>query len=205
MCTKIKLCGMFRTQDIDYVNELLPDYVGFVLNFPKSHRSIDGSKAKQLKEKLSTKIKAVGVFVEEKAEICAELANSGVIDMIQLHGSENAEYIQNLKKLTDVPIIKAVNVTSANDIEQAQTLGADYLLLDGGTGSGKAFDHSLIENMKIRQPFFLAGGLTTDNTGTAIKKFSPFAVDVSSALETDGIKDYNKMAAFVNAVRKDLL
>lgn len=205
MGTKMKLCGLFRTQDIDYANRLLTDYVGFVLHFPKSHRSIDGEKAKQLKERLSPKIKAVGVFVNEKAEICAALANGGVIDLIQLHGGENAAYLQNLKTLTDAPIIKAVKVTSPNDVEQAQTLGADYLLLDGGTGSGKTFDHSLIENTEIRQPFFLAGGLSADNIGTVIKKFHPFAVDVSSAIETGGLKDYNKMAAFVNAVRKDVL
>lgn len=205
MYTKIKLCGMFRHQDIEYANKLLPDYVGFVLNFPKSHRSINREEAIKLKEKLSPKIKAVGVFVDEKAEVCAEFANSGIIELIQLHGNENADYTKKIKTLTNAPIIKAVKVDSEKDIKQAQSIGADYLLLDGGTGSGKCFDHALLENVKITRPFFLAGGLTSDNVRTAIKKIDPFAVDVSSALETDGFKDYNKMAAFVNAVRKELL
>lgn len=205
MDTRIKLCGLFRTQDIDYANELLPDYVGFVLNFPKSHRSIDSGRAAQLKERLSPKIQAVGVFVDEQVTVCAALANRGILDLIQLHGKETSEYIRKLRTLTDAPIIKAVKVISARDIEQAQALGADYLLLDGGTGSGTAFDHSLMKNRNIRQPFFLAGGLTADNVGAAIQACSPFAVDVSSALETNGCKDRNKMTAFVNAVRKDRL
>ncbi len=205
MSTKIKLCGMFREQDIDYVNELLPDYVGFVLNFPKSHRSIDKNTAILLKQRLSDQIKTVGVFVDEKAEICAEYANSSIIDLIQLHGNEDQEYIRQLRTMTTAPIIKAIKVRSASDIEQAQKTGADYLLLDSGTGSGKSFDHTIPERTKITQPFFLAGGLSTENVETAIRKLHPFAVDVSSALETDGFKDKNKMTAFINTVRKELL
>ncbi len=205
MATKIKLCGMFREQDVDYANELQPDYVGFVLNFPKSHRSIDKETARQLKERLSEKIQAVGVFVDMKAEICAEYANSGIIDLIQLHGNENADYIRQLRKLTNVPIIKAVKVTSINDISAAQKIDADYLLFDGGAGEGKAFDHALLRGVEITQPFFLAGGLTTENVTAEIEKFHPFGVDISSALETDGIKDKAKMTAFVNAVRKEIL
>ncbi len=205
MSTKIKLCGMFREQDIDYANELQPDYVGFVLNFPKSHRSIDKEMAKRLKSRLSEKIQAVGVFVDEKAGICAEYANNEIVDLIQLHGNENAEYVRKLRKLTNAPIIKAIRVTSTNDISAVQKIGADYLLFDGGTGEGKAFDHALLQGVEITQPFFLAGGLTTENVSTAIGKFHPFGVDVSSALEADGIKDKTKMTAFVNAVRKELL
>ncbi len=196
---------MFREQDIDYANELQPDYIGFVINFPKSHRSIDSQTARRLKARLSEEIQAVGVFVNEKPDICAELANAGIIDVIQLHGSENAEYIRKLRGLTTAPIIKAVRVTSTEDIARAQAMGADYLLLDGGTGSGKAFDHALLQKAEITQPFFLAGGLSAENIGMAIEKFHPFGVDVSSALETNGIKDKIKMTAFVNAVRKELL
>ena len=205
MDTKIKLCGMFRQEDIDYTNELLPDYVGFVLNVLKSHRSIDRETAIQLKQRLSKKIKAVGVFVDEKAEICADYANSGIIDLIQLHGEEDAEYIRKLRKLVSVPIIKAVKVKSAKDIERVKNSGADYILLDGGTGSGKRFDYDLLEKAEISQQFFLAGGLDTENVKEAIEKFHPFAVDVSSALETNGMKDKNKMTAFMRAVRKELL
>ncbi len=204
MNTKIKLCGMFREKDIDYANSLFPDYVGFVLNFPKSHRSIDIETAKVLKSRLSPKIKAVGVFVDEQIEICAEFVNRGIIDLIQLHGNENAEYIMKLRKLVSVPIIKAVKITSKADVFEAQKTGADYLLLDGGKGEGKAFDHSLLENTVIDTPFFIAGGLTTENVADVIKEIYPFGVDVSSAIETDKIKDINKMTAFINAVRKEI-
>lgn len=204
MNTKIKLCGMFREQDIDYANRLLPDYVGFVLNFPKSHRSIDIETAKVLKSRLSPKIKAVGVFVDEQIEICAEFVNRGIIDLIQLHGNENTEYIMKLRKLVSVPIIKAVKITSKADVSEAQKTGADYLLLDGGKGEGKAFDHSLLENTVIDTPFFIAGGLTAENAADVIKEIYPFGVDVSSAIETDKVKDINKMTAFVNAVRKEI-
>lgn len=205
MGTKIKLCGMFRTEDICYANELLPDYVGFVINFPKSHRSIDKEKAMLLRKKLSSEIKAVGVFVNEKEEICAEFANSRIIDVIQLHGGENEEYIRRLRAMTDVPVIKAVKAAHAKDIERVQKSSADYLLLDGGMGEGKCFDHEIITGVEITKPFFLAGGLTPENVSTAIRRFHPFAVDVSSALETYGMKDKNKMAAFVNAVRKEIV
>lgn len=202
---KIKLCGMFRPEDIYFANELLPDYVGFVMNFPKSHRSIDREKAMLLRKKLSPEIKAVGVFVDEKEEICAEFANSRIIDLIQLHGNENEEYVRRLRVMTDVPIIKVVKAAHAEDIEQAQKSSADYLLLDGGMGEGKSFDHEIITGVEITKPFFLAGGLTPENVSAVIRWFHPFAVDVSSALETYGMKDKNKMAAFVNAVRKEIV
>ncbi len=205
MNTKIKLCGMFREQDIDYANELLPDYVGFVLNFPKSHRSIDKETARRLKARLSEKIQAVGVFVDEKAEICAEYANNGIIDLIQLHGNENAEYIRKLRSFTNVPIIKAVRVFSIDDISAAKNIGSDYMLFDGGMGTGKAFDYALLRQAEITQPFFLAGGLSSETVALAVRQIHPFGVDASSSLETDGIKDKTKMTAFMNAVRKELL
>lgn len=203
MNTKVKLCGMYRTEDIDYANELFPDYVGFVMNFPKSHRSIDRERAMRLKKRLSPEIKAVGVFVDETAEICAEMANSRLIDLIQLHGNENEKYLSRLKSMTDVPVIKAVKVSHAEDIIRAQESSADYLLLDGGTGEGKCFDHDIIKEMEIKKPVFLAGGLSPENVGALIERFRPFAVDASSSLETNGKKDKNKMAAFVDAVRKE--
>lgn len=204
MGTKIKLCGMFREEDIGYANELLPDYIGFVINFPKSHRSIDIKTAVKLRKMLLPQIKAVGVFVNQQPEICAEIANRGAVDLIQLHGREDAEYIKNLRSLTNAPIIKAVKVASEADISDAQKIGADYLLLDGGTGEGKAFDHRLLENAELSLPFFLAGGLTAENVRAAVDKYHPFAVDVSSALEVRGFKDKNKMTDFVNAVRKEI-
>ncbi len=201
MSVKIKLCGMFRECDIDYANEAKPDYIGFVLEFPKSHRSIDRAAAERLRSRLSPEIKAVGVFVNSPETTCTEYANCGIIDLIQLHGGENAEYIRRLRELTDAPIIKAVKVRSADDIAQAQTLGADFLLLDNGTGTGQSFDHSLIDRELIRQPFFLAGGLTPENLRRAALDIQPYCVDLSSGIETDRVKDREKMLAAVRAVR----
>lgn len=201
MSVKIKLCGMFRDCDIDYANEAMPDYIGFVLEFPKSHRSIDRETALRLKKRLSPGIKAVGVFVNLPETTCAEYANCGIIDLIQLHGGENKDYIQRLRGLTKAPIIKAVKVRSAEDITQAQELGADFLLLDNGTGTGQRFDHSLIDKAEIRQPFFLAGGLDPDNLRQAALEIHPYCVDLSSGIETDRVKDREKMLAAVRAVR----
>lgn len=201
MSVRIKLCGMFRECDIDYANEAQPDYIGFVLEFPKSHRSIDMHTAERLKRRLSPEIKSVGVFVNSPETTCAEYANCGIINLIQLHGGEDAEYIRRLRALTDAPIIKAVKVRSAEDIAQAQELGADFLLLDNGTGTGQSFDHTLIDKAAIRQPFFLAGGLTPENLRRAALEIQPYCVDLSSGIETDRVKDREKMLAAVRAVR----
>lgn len=201
MSVRIKLCGMFRECDIDYANEAQPDYIGFVLEFPKSHRSIDMQTAERLKRRLSPEIKSVGVFVNSPETTCAEYANCGIINLIQLHGGEDAEYIRRLRELTDAPIIKAVKVRSAEDIAQSQELGADFLLLDNGTGTGQSFDHTLIDKAAIRQPFFLAGGLTPENLRRAALEIQPYCVDLSSGIETDRVKDREKMLAAVRAVR----
>ncbi len=198
---KIKLCGMFRDEDIDYVNEALPDYVGFIVMFPKSHRNIGLETALRLKSRLDPRIKSVAVSVNAPLEEFAEFAKSGAADMLQCHGSEDGEYIARLRELTGVPIIKAVKVTAQGDIERAQTLGADYLLLDSGTGSGKLFDHSLIDPGKIGQPFFLAGGLTPENLAEAAKAVRPYGVDLSSGIETDRVKDREKILAAVREIR----
>lgn len=202
MSVKIKLCGMFRECDIDYANEAMPDYIGFIIGFPKSHRNVSPELAKRLKSRLDSKIKAVGVFVDAPPKLCADIANSGTVDLIQLHGNESAEYIECLKALTNVPIIKAIRVTSADDIMKTNELDADFLLLDSGTGSGKTFDHSLIDKEQIAKPFFLAGGLTPENLSEVIREFKPFAVDLSSGIETGKLKDREKMLAAVKAARE---
>lgn len=199
MSTLIKLCGMFRDEDIAFANEAMPDYIGFIINFPKSHRSITPARAAKLKAQLDPRIKAVGVFVNSDTGTCAELANCGIIDIIQLHGAENAEYISHLRTLTNAPIIKAVKVTSAGDIAAARALGADYPLLDNGTGTGRMFDHSLIDG--DISDCFLAGGLTHENVAEIVKSFHPYAVDMSGGIETDRVKDRAKMLAAVKAVR----
>lgn len=197
---KIKLCGMFRECDIDYANEAKPDYIGFIVMFPKSHRNIDLETALRLRARLDPKIKPVAVSVNAPVEKFAEYALSGAADMLQCHGGEDADYIAKLRELADVPIIKAVKVTSAEDIRKVDDYGADFLLLDSGTGSGKAFDHSLIPE-NIKTPFFLAGGLTPENVLEAARIIKPFGVDMSSGIETDKFKDRAKMLAAVRAIR----
>lgn len=201
MSVKIKLCGMFREQDIEYVNEAKPDYIGFIVMFPKSHRNIGLKTALRLKKRLSPDIKSVAVSVDAPVEEFAEFALSGAADVLQLHGNEDAEYIARLRKLTSVPLIKAVKVTSAADIERANLLDVDFLLLDSGTGSGKTFDHSLIERERITKPFFLAGGLTPDNLAKAAKTVRPYGVDLSSGIETDKLKDRGRILAAVRNIR----
>lgn len=197
---KIKLCGMFRECDIDYANEAKPDYIGFIVMFPKSHRNIDLETALRLKSRLDSKIRSVAVSVDAPLEKFAELALSGAADILQCHGNEDAEYIAKLRESTGVPIFKAVKVTSAEDVQKADNSGADFLLLDSGTGSGKIFDHSLIPT-NIKTPFFLAGGLTPENAAQAARQVKPFGVDMSSGIETDKLKDRAKMLAAVSAIR----
>lgn len=198
--TKIKLCGLSRPCDIEAANELKPEYIGFVF-VSNRRRYITFEKAKELKQLLDPEIGAVGVFINENPESVACLLNHGVIDIAQLHGSEDEDYIKQLRALTDKPIIRAFRIESARDIEDAEHCSADYVLLDSGAGTGTMFDWNLIQNVK--RPYFLAGGLSPDNVGDAVKMLRPFAVDVSSGIETDGVKDKIKMAAFVAAVRKE--
>ena len=198
--TGIKLCGLKRECDIEAVNKLNPDFIGFVFA-EKSKRYVSPIEAAKLKEMLSKDIKAVGVFVNESPEAVAELLNKGTIDMAQLHGSEDEEYISRLRSLTDKPLIKAIKVQSKADIEAADESSADYVLLDSGAGTGMTFNWQLIKG--IKRPYFLAGGLTPENVAEAVKALNPYAVDVSSGIETDGLKDEAKMADFVSIVRKE--
>lgn len=196
--TKIKLCGLSRECDIEAVNELQPEYVGFILAKPY-RRYVPPQQVAKLKKLLDHRIQAVGVFVDEKAEVVADLLNQGIIDVAQLHGKEGEEYIHILRKLTAKPLIKAFKVTDLEVLEQAKKSSADYILLDAGCGTGSSFDWSLIEN--VGREYFLAGGLHPENVAEAIKRCRPYAVDVSSGIERDGLKDRDKMTAFVEAVR----
>lgn len=199
--SKIKLCGLSRKCDIEWANALKPEYIGFVF-WSKSKRNVPLEKAKELKDLLSPDIKAVGVFVDEPIENVAELLNDNIIDIAQLHGGEDEEYIKKLRALSGKPIIKAFLLKSEIDAERAEKSTADYILVDSGTGTGKSFDWELLKN--ISRPYFLAGGLCCENISQAITALDPYAVDVSSGIETNGCKDKNKMAAFVAAVRKEI-
>ncbi len=196
--TKVTLCGLRREIDIDYANELKPDYIGFVFA-RKSKRYVTPEDAAALKKRLAPDIKAVGVFVNEEPENIAGLANAGTIDAVQLHGSEDDAYIAGLKELTDVLIIKAFKVQGLEDIKKANESTADLVLLDAGAGDGVTFDWSLLAGVK--RPYFLAGGLAPNNLKTVVEKIKPYGVDASSSLETEGFKDKAKMTAFVNAAR----
>ena len=178
--TAIKMCGLTRECDIQAVNEIKPEYIGFVF-WAKSKRYLSPEKALELKKQLDENIKAVGVFVDESVEKVAGLLENDIIDIAQLHGHENEDYIKNLREMTDKPMIQA--------------------FLDAGMGNGNVFDWSLIKN--IQRPYFLAGGLNGENVAEAVKILKPYAVDVSSGIETDGLKDMKKMAEFSAVVRKE--
>lgn len=198
---KIKLCGLTRPCDIDAVNELQPDYIGFVFA-KKSRRYVSPDKAAELKAMLAPGIQAVGVFVNEEPEQIAALLEAGTIDVAQLHGQESEAEIRRLRELTDHPLIQAFRIDTKEDVERANASTADYVLLDSGAGgTGTTFDWDLLQ--AIRRPYFLAGGLDTENLGTVKAKLDPYGVDVSSGIETDGYKDKEKMTAFVAAVRKE--
>lgn len=198
--TRIKLCGLSRPCDIAAANTLKPEYIGLVFA-PKSKRHVTPEQAAALKRQLSPEIMAVGVFVNETPQTVAGLLNSGIIDAAQLHGGEDEAYISSLRRLTAKPLIKAFRIQTEGDIAQASASSADYILLDSGAGSGEVFDWQLIRNVK--RPYFLAGGLDPTNVAATIRALHPFAVDVSSGIETDGAKDKIKMADFVAAVRKE--
>lgn len=198
---KIKLCGLFRECDIYYANEASPDYVGFV--FADSRRKIGIPEARRYRKLLDSGIKVVGVFDDEEPEVILGLYEEGIIDMAQLHGNEDETYIAKLKEAGDLKLIKAVSVRTRDDIRRSGDLDVDWLLLDTYSdkargGSGEVFDWSLIG--KEKKPFFLAGGINIDNVQRALK-LNPFSLDVSSGIETDGVKDREKMIEIVRRVR----
>lgn len=198
--TRIKLCGLSRPCDIWAANELKPEYIGFVFA-PGSRRYVSPGQAAQLKAGLSRECKVVGVFVNEKPQNVAELLNRGLIDLAQLHGSEDEDYIGALRRLTEKPLIQAICVSTEADMIRAKRSSADYVLLDSGRGgTGTTFDWQLAQDLE--REYFLAGGLTPYNVRPAIEILHPFCVDVSSGIETDGLKDKAKMQAFVAAARR---
>lgn len=201
--------------DIEYANRVKPDFVGFI--FANTRRKISAAQAKQFREALDAEIPAVGVFVNEDISVITSLVQNGCIDMIQLHGEEDADYIRRLREVCDVPVIKAVKVQTVEQIRQAAALPVDYLLLDtyrkgvlGGTG--EAFDWELLREAKAAagdtaegelfgKPYFLAGGLHAGNLREAAALGS-YGLDVSSGIETDGSKDFTKMVEVMELVRK---
>lgn len=201
---KIKICGLRRQEDIEIVNRYKPDYIGFV--FAKSKRQVNDLEASELKSELSSEIKVVGIFVNDDINHIAGLVKNNVIDIVQLHGDEDEEYIKRLKSKISAPVIKAVRVRTYEDIKEKSEYPVEYLLLDSYSkdaygGTGESFDISLIENME--KPYFLAGGVNEDNISDIIKKVNPYCIDLSSGVETDGFKDETKIKNVIDIVRNN--
>jgi len=214
--TKIKICGLFRDCDIEYVNTAMPDYIGFV--FAGSRRQVTPYRAACLREKLAEGIIPAGVFVNAPVEEIKRLSDEGIIEVVQLHGSEDAGYVKALREEVRIPIIKAISSDKLGNtgqykipkpdemigqnkiIKHYEEAGVDYLLFDSGNGgTGNAFDWKLVPETKL--PFFLAGGLSQENIEEAVRVTNPFGVDLSSGVETGGIKDKQKILEVVRRVR----
>lgn len=189
--TYIKTCGMTRPEDIAAVNEAHPDMCGFIINFPKSTRSVSAEQQIELAARLDPTICSVGVFVDAPINQIVALAQIGSIQAIQLHGNEDENYIAHLRKQCTLPIIKAFQIKNANDLAKADASSADLVLLDSGQGSGKSFDWSLLQT--FARPYLLAGGLNPQTISEALNSLNPWGVDLSSGLETNGLKDREKI------------
>lgn len=197
--TKVKICGLTREEDIFAVNECLPEYVGFVFA-EASRRKVSVEQAQILSNRLKPAIISVGVFVDQELDMVARCLSLGIIQMAQLHGREDAAYLAALREKTGKPVIRAVRADVAR-LDFRPAAGADYLLFDSGAGgTGISFDWQTVQN--ITKPFFLAGGITPDNVEQALAEVHPFAVDVSSGVETDGYKDGEKIYRLIRRVRR---
>ena len=210
--TKVKICGLTRSEDIECANRVQPDFIGMVF-YAKSKRAVTARQAAQLKAKLVPTIKAVGVFVNNEIDFIANLAQAGTIDVIQLHGDEDGAYIQKLRAVLGnaaIPIIKAIRVRSEESLQGLEAFPVDYFLFDtykaghyGGTGERFSLQ---LESIHIPKPYFIAGGLDASNIAEVIAANpKAFAVDVSGGVEdsTTGLKDPEKMTAFVAQVRQN--
>lgn len=199
--SRIKICGLKRAEDIAAVNRYLPDYIGFV--FAPSRRQVTEQEARALKKMLAPSVKAVGVFVDQDRNQILKLADEGVVDLIQLHGQESEEDVRYLKSRSPLPVIKAVSVSTGDEIGRWNESAADFLLFDHGKGgSGTAFDWTALNRSTVRKPFFLAGGIHADNIREALR-YKPYAVDLSGGVETDGYKDSEKIRNIIEIVRKE--
>ncbi len=200
--SKVKICGLFRAEDIDYVNEARPDYIGFIIGFPKSHRNITTEKVVELTKKLNSDIKAVGVFVNATADMILEL--SPYLDVIQLHGAEDDFYIEKLKEdLLEKEIWKAFKIVTLEDLHTAFQSKADRIILDNGYGTGETFDWNLLKkhSLDAKRDFVFAGGIHLGNIREVIEQFAPEIIDISSGVETDKVKDQEKIRAIIKEIR----
>lgn len=197
---KVKICGICHEAEIGIMNELVPDFVGFVF-VKKSRHFIAPEHAGYLRSKLRKGIKSVGVFANESLRSVAMCVETAGLNMVQLHGDETAEYIAALREYIRCPIMKVYKVARPIDAERAMYSTADYVMLDGGSaGDGKTFDWSMLG--RVRRKFFLSGGLTPDNMEQALLLDPrPYALNASSGLEANRMKDYRKVMKFILGIK----
>lgn len=201
MEVKVKICGITRMEDIEIVNKLLPDYVGFV--FAPSKRMITPEKACELIANLDKRIRKVGVFVNCDPEQVKIIARKCNLDVLQFHGDEQYEYCLGFEQ----EVWKAVGVVNLESLSVLETYKVDGFVLDSmvdgkSGGTGQVFDWGLVEGITSKYKIILAGGLTPSNVKNAIRRVKPFCVDVSSGVETDGKKDPEKVEKFIKAVKE---
>ena len=215
---KVKMCGISKVETIPAVVEAKPDYMGLV--FAPSKRQVTVDQAKTLVEELhrgyaqkygsdtehdkNDTIKTVGVFVNETVDNLVTIANEANLDAVQLHGDEDETFIQSLKERTNVEVWKAVQIRSAADVEKWIDSSADMLLFDAyhkdeRGGTGEVFDWSSLD--AFERPFMLAGGIDSTNVARAIRTVRPYGIDISSGIETNGMKDDKKITAFTKIVK----
>lgn len=195
MRTKIKICGLSRESDIECINKCKPDYIGFV--FAESKRQVDTSTAMLLHSMLAPGITTVGVFVNAPIAQIEELFDLGVIDMAQLHGREDEDYITKLRR-GGIPVIKAFKPVAGRLYSGIEDSPADEIMIDSGAGSGRVFDWNILS--ALRRRYFLAGGIDENNIAQALA-LRPYVIDVSSGVETDGVKDPDKIRKLISIVR----
>lgn len=198
---KLKICGLTCEEDIAAVNEVKPDFAGFIIEVPSSRRNLSAEKVKVLVKGLDREILPVGVFVNAAPELPISLLRDGTLWAAQLHGQEDEDYIEKIQNMTGKPVIKAFSIKTPEDVQRALRSPADYILLDQGTGgTGEPFDWSLVP--PVRRPFFLAGGIGPENLRNAVSTLHPWAVDLSTSLETQGQKDPIKIRQIAKMLKQ---
>ncbi|MCM1022984.1 MAG: phosphoribosylanthranilate isomerase [Prevotella sp.] len=209
MKTYVKFCGIRRVIDVEYVNECRPDYAGFILS-DGFGRSVDFGTFYELDTYLDRDVKRVGVFVNEPLENILHRGYNEALDVIQLHGGEDGNYIKELRGIFPGEIWKAVRAKCPEDIEKANRLPCGRLLIDSYSenaygGTGKRLDAETVKNARITKPFLIAGGLSAENIADIIGDVKPYGVDLSSGIETDGFKDLRKMKNIIRILKEDNL
>lgn len=200
----VKICGITTLEEIDYINELKPDYTGFV--FAESKRKVNIENGKELLKALDKDIKSVGVFRNNTKEYIIEVIKNIPLDIIQLHGDEDNDFINYLKDKTNCEIWKAVGIKNKEDLIKAKDFNVETLLLDGSNpGSGELFPWEYLKEIDVNKRFFIAGGINEENVLEAMENVNPYGVDTSSGVETieNGIrkKDKEKIKRLIKKVR----